>query len=165
MKKIKLTQNEFALVDNNVYEKLNRYKWCVHKRRGIFYASRGVTTTKYAGIKGIHMHRVIMGVIDPKLFVDHINGDGLDNRKKNLRICTNAENARNAKAKTRNRSGYKGVSLHRINKDGMQTWRSRICMDGKDISLGVYRSKREAARAYNTAAIKMFGRFAKVNSI
>lgn len=91
--------------------------------------------------------------------IDHKNGNGLDNRLKNLRIATESENSRNQNKRRTNKSGFKGVSWGtRDNK-----WRSYITINGKFKSLGYYSSKEDAAKAYDKAAIKYFGEFAKTN--
>jgi len=108
-----LSQNKFAIVDADDYERLNKYKWCVSKTRHTNYAMR---RTKGKRVKGkrvkrktIMMHRFILNA--PRgLVVDHINHNGLDNRKSNLRLCTRAENSYNSRSFNNKSSKYKGVS-------------------------------------------------------
>ena len=111
MKKITLTQGKEAIVDDDDYEMLMEYKWCAQKRiTGIFYVARS-TPKDSSGKQKILllMHREITNA--PKgMEVDHINGNPLDNRKENLRICTNQQNAMNRGKRSDNTSGYKGVS-------------------------------------------------------
>lgn len=97
MKSISLTKGKFAKVDDEDFEELNKYKWCAGEIKGIWYAYRG----KREGliVKRISMHRLIMKAEKRWDIVDHINHDGLDNRKINLRIVTNSENLRNRKPK------------------------------------------------------------------
>lgn len=91
--------------------------------------------------------------------VDHINGNGLDNKLKNLRICTNQENQQNRYNQSNNKSGYKGVGWHKTTKK----WRARISINNQLIHLGLFQNKIEAAKAYDIMASKHFGNFAKLN--
>lgn len=155
MKKIKLTRGRFALVDDEDFDYLNEFKWNAFGDR---YAGRA------PGARGkqklILMHRLIMQTPNG-MVTDHINGNGFDNRKTNLRVCRHVDNTRNNKLSKRNTSGYKGVFWQAsINK-----WRARIRVDRKLISLGSYVTREEAAVAYNSGAIKYYGRFAKLNDI
>jgi hypothetical protein len=152
MKKVPLTQGEFALVDDEDYVLVSQYKWHLHKGR----------KTNYARIKNKHicttMHRMVL--VNPEGLVDHINGNGLDNRKENLRVCTNAQNIRNM-VKTSGSSKYKGVTWDkRCNK-----WAAAIWLNYKRIHLGRYSSEIDAAKAYNEAAIRLFGDFANLNTV
>jgi len=105
------------------------------------------------------MHREIMHI--PKGMVcDHINGNGIDNRKKNLRQGTYAQNSWNRpKAKGKSRSIYKGVSLHK--KD--LKWQAQICVQGQRKYLGRFQNQLDAAKAYDHAAKKYYGQFAVLN--
>ena len=91
------------------------------------------------------------------IHIDHRNRNGLINLKANLRLCTNAENGRNRKKNRNNTSGYKGVFKFR------DRWLARIGVDMKSVHLGVFKDKKEAALAYNEAAIKYHGKFALIN--
>ena len=96
-----------------------------------------------------------------KRCVDHVDGNRMNNHHENLRYATHSENSRNMKRHTDGSSIYKGVSLHtQANK-----WWARIMISGKPLSLGLFEDEREAAEAYNTAAIEHFGNFAKINII
>jgi len=106
------------------------------------------------------LHRLIMDAsIDEQ--VDHKNGDRNDNRKNNLRLCTNIQNAQNRKLLKNTISGYKGVTWH----NSSNMWVSRIGVNGQRKTLGYFRDKIDAAKAYNEAAIKYFGEFAKLNDL
>jgi hypothetical protein len=107
------------------------------------------------------IHRVIMNCPEG-MDVDHINGIRTDNRRCNLRICTRSQNAANSKIRVDSKTGYKGVSTSSRNK---KKWEARITVNYKVIQLGTYLSPEEAAKAYNLAALKYFGEFAKLNTL
>src|SRR3990167_4594031 len=114
MKKVKLTQNQYALVDNSDYEELSKFKWYAKLDEKIksFYAGRNVRNEdgKYCG-QSIGMHRQILNPAR-NLLIDHVNHNTLDNRKSNLRLVSYAENQYNKRISKRNTSGYKGVSWY-----------------------------------------------------
>lgn len=154
MPKIALTKGKFTIVDKDVFKYLNEVKW--------FYLSPGYAarTIRLKGNKFQKqlMHRVIMNA--PKsLEVDHINGNKLDNRLKNLRLCTKAENHRNRGLQKSNTSGYKGVHWHKKTKK----WLVRIAFNGKRYHLGYFTDIRKAGRAYDAAAKKYHKHFANLN--
>jgi hypothetical protein len=156
MKKISIIPGLSALVDDEDFEYLNQWKWYASQSRNTVYATRkqcDFPTT-------ISMHRVILNAPDG-VQVDHINGYGLDNRKENLRLCTNAENACNGRLRKNNTSGFRGVTWR--NRD--KKWRAQITVDGKCISLGLFKDAREAAIAYDQAALKYHGTFSTLNNI
>ncbi len=104
------------------------------------------------------MHRELLQVPAGK-FTDHIDGDGLNNQRRNLRICTRAENQRNRRIYDDSVSGYKGISWHKR----LGKWRATIKVDGIQISLGCFTSAKKAAHVYDDAAIKYYGEFARPN--
>ena len=150
--------DKIVLIDDCMYDELNRYKWYLSKYRN--YATRSHTAK---GKKNtIYMHRIILGLsFKDKKHSDHINGNGLDNRFSNLRICTNQQNMYNKGISSRNTSGFKGVCW----KTRDEKWESKITKEGKRIALGHYDCPVEAAKSYNKAAIKYHGKFAKLNEI
>jgi len=161
-KLLPLSQNKFAIVDPDDYDRLSKYKWCVSKTRHTNYAMR---RTKGKRIKGsrvgrkvIMMHRCIMNA-PPHLVVDHINHNGLDNRKLNLRLCTRAQNNRNRRPFCLNGSGYKNVSWDKYRKRFLASIRCK----GKYYNLGRFKSEIKAARAYDKKARELFGDFACLN--
>lgn len=133
---IPLTQDQNAVVDAADYEWLNQWNWVAYKNphTQTFYASRRPS---------IHMHRVIMGAPQGVL-VDHKNHDTLDNRRSNLRLCTNQQNQQNRRLSKGNTSGFKGVSWHR----GTKKWAARIRVGGKQKTIGYFSDPKEAANAY-----------------
>lgn len=162
-REIPLTKGKVAIVDAADYDWLNQWKWHaqIRRRTGLWYAHRKIWIGRMEGkkhMRDVSMHRQILGLErgDPQI-IDHANGDGLDNRRENLRFCTYTQNAQNSRIRKDNKSGYKGVYLHLPGR-----WRSRIKVDGRYICLGVYKNPEEAAEAYRRAAQKYFGEFARL---
>jgi hypothetical protein len=143
--------NAKAIVDDEDFDWLSKSNWALDARG---YARRNNLQKK--GSK-IFMHREIMGVagVDGVL-IDHKNGNPLDNRKENLRLCTNAQNSRNRAKSQSNKSGYKGVSWHKSDKK----WQARIGLGGKVAFLGNFDSPEKAHAAYCAAAALVHGEFA-----
>ena len=163
MKMIKLTQGQFALVDDDMYEDLDKHKWCadLNKSMNKYYAiRRGKKLDGNNCGKKLYMHRVVSGAIQGEV-IDHINRNTLDNRGINLRKCTKSENAMNRGAQGNNSSGYKGVSFDK----SRNKWSVDIWIAGKKNTLGRFPSKNDAARAYNLAARMYHGEFAYTNII
>lgn len=160
MKKIPLTKGLFALVDDDDFEWLNNYKWHAHKddkTKDGYYAMR-----KHPDRNSTQaMHRIIMCISDPKIKIDHRNGNRLDNQRHNLRICTHADNMKNVKLNSKNTSGFKGVVFRKDS--GL--WRARIGVNGKRITLGHFNTAEEAAIAYNEASDKFHGQYGNPNHI
>ena len=159
---IPLTQGKFALVDEADYADLIRHSWSANRNRSgynghhdTFYAVRSKPG------QTIRMHRQVMDA-GPDQVVDHINHNGLDNRRCNLRLCSIAENARNTQGwRKRSSSRYKGVSYRRRS----NKWRAAITYKRKQLSLGQFDSETDAARAYNEKARELFGEFAYLNDV
>jgi len=154
---IALTRGFEAIVDDEDYDMLIAMgKWCTNGNRGNIYAVRNEKRNGKKIIIG--MHRIIMN--EPNgLCIDHINGDALDNRKSNLRICSHAENIRNGKKGKNCSSSYKGVGWFKLRKK----WRARIMIDYKDKHLGLFSNEIDAAKAYDEAARELHGEFARLN--
>lgn len=107
-----------------------------------------------------YFHRLVMNAKDGGV-VDHINRDKLDNRKSNLRVCTQAENVINKRLQKNNTTGYRGVHLYkRVNR-----YQAYIKKDGKRRHIGMFPTAEEAAKEYNKHAIKLFGEFAVLNEV
>ena len=157
-RKIYLGDGESAILDLQDYFRLRGFKWFLSGNKTNLYASR----TYKIGHKKVtikSMHRDITNV--PKdLVVDHINGNGLDNRRENLRLATHAQNMYNRpKIKSKTSSPFIGVYFdNRIPK-----WTAKIRFQGKRIYLGSFKSEIDAAKAYDAAALKYHGQFAKLN--
>ena len=150
MKLISLSQGKYAKIDDEDFERVNKYKWYYSKKHGamIRREPRGISWM---------MHRFILNA--PKhLEVDHKNGDNIDNRRENIRLCTHADNMRNRKV-GKNVSGYKGV------RNNHGKWQAYINFNNKFIYLGNFYDKKEAARKYNEAAKVYFGEFARLNTV
>lgn len=156
-RRIRLTQGKFAIVDSEDYARLIRYKWCAVKCYNTFYAVRKNRGKNARG--NIRMHRVIIGV-DKGYSVDHINHNGIDNRRSNLRAATHAENLRNTLRRCSNESSrYRGVCWNKTNKK----WRSNITVNFEQKHLGYFSDEISAAKAYDAAAKKYHCEFAVLN--
>ena len=155
MKRIPLTQGKFAIVDDDMFEYLNQWNWWADKGRNTYYAAR------HEGNKKIYMHRFIMKAKNRRIFIDHINDNGLDNRKCNLRLCNAAQNIVNSRGRKNRSSQYKGVSWCKsINK-----WEAFITVDYKKTGLGYFIVEEKAARARDKAVLKQYGEFARLNNV
>lgn len=146
-----------AIVDAADYEWLMQWRWyCARDPRKSDYA-RGTVNGKH-----MLMHRFITGA-PAGVMIDHINGDGLDNRRENLRHADHSRNKQNAKRRSqRFTSRYKGVHKEPIYG---HKWIAQLCVNGKVVVVGRCDSEEEAARAYNEAALRHFGEFAHINEI
>jgi len=148
---IPLTQGKVTIVDAEDYKRLSKDKWYAANTGGKFYACRSIKQ------RTISMHREIMG--EPKgMFVDHIDGNGLNNRRSNLRVCTPAQNVQNRRCMGGS-SGYKGVSF--IKRDNK--WKAEITLNRRRIHIGHFADEISAAKAYDRKAAELFGEFAYLN--
>ena len=159
MKVIPLTQGKFAKIDDDDFRRVSQWKWCaINKGGGRFYAGRQIGKRPFR--KLLRMQNLIMPPLDGFL-VDHIDGNTLNNCRSNLRLASELQNLRNRKLGSKNTSGFKGVWLHRKSNQ----WVARIGVNYKYLFLGMFDDKKEAARAYDMAAEKHFGEFAKTNAM
>lgn len=168
MKKIPLTQGQYTIVDDEDFEMLSKWKWGLRKSwGGRRYAVRWqfVPTSERGGrkrySKDVYLHRYLMEVTERNIFVDHINGDSLDNRKKNLRLCTQSQNQCNRGPSKKSSSGYKGVTF--LKREGL--WRATIKYQNKTYRKDRLQTKELAALAYNKMAKELHGEFAYQNKV
>lgn len=151
MKKIKLSTGEYALIDDEDRLLVSSFSWT--NAHGYAQATLNRTT--------IRMHRLVLGMTNPKQPIDHINGNKLDNRKANLRLCTPSQNRMNTQKSSANKSGYKGVCWKKNTND--KHWCATIYKNYKQYHLGYFSTRAGAARAYDRAALKLHGEFARLN--
>lgn len=147
--KIPLTRGKFAIVDAQDAEIVQQYRW--------FYLGSGYAARYASGSKGRKMtlmHRELMGA-GPDQLVDHVNHDGLDNRRVNLRVCSKAENQRNQRRNSKNTTGHKGVSYDKVR----GKFAANIQVDGRQIALGRFDAIEDAVSAYEVAAKRYHGDF------
>jgi hypothetical protein len=152
MKRIRLTHGQFALVDDEDFERINAHKWQAQwvPKQGSFRAVRNSCGER------VLMHREVMRA-SPGEEVDHRFHDTLDNRKEKIRVCTRSQNKQNSRRYSRNLAGLKGVDKFK------NRWRARIHVDSKTECLGFFDLRTEAALAYDVAAAAKFGEFACPN--
>jgi hypothetical protein len=156
-RRIPLGENEFAVVDQKDYYRVAKFHWCLAGYGKKVYVTRsyriGLEQTK-----SVRMHREIMQPPEGVL-VDHKNGDTLDNRRSNLRLATHTQNMQNRRKRKNTASKYVGMWR---DKERNQ-WAVRLTFNKKKIWLGRFDSEIEAAKAYDRAAKKYFGEFARLN--
>jgi AP2 domain/HNH endonuclease len=155
MKTISLTRGKFALVDDEDHERLSKFKWHPCTR----YAQRYVMIRAGKSIRML-MHRELLGLEagDPR-HVDHVDGNGLNNQKSNLRFATRAQNAMNSKTYRSNNSGFRGVSFYKR----AGKFQAHIQTNCRHKGLGLFDTAEEAARTYDSAAVRLHGEFARLN--
>lgn len=153
VKEISLTGGLVALVDDEDWPLISQHNWRAQKSDTTYYALTGASETAW-----ISLHRLITEAT-PDQTVDHKDGDGLNNRRSNLRVCTREQNSANRRLGVNNKSGYKGVCW--VRKRGK--WLAQISVDKKHYTLGAFADPWEAAQAYNKAALAAWGEFALLN--
>lgn len=161
---IPLTQDYWAMVDAEDYERVMQFKWQVD----VDYHPNGVVKGIYAtsglpreGKKPTtqKLHRFILGVTNPQIHIDHENHNGLNCRRYNLRLSDATRNQWNSRRKYNSISGFKGVDFYKM----LGKWRARINVNRETIYLGFFDSAEDAARAYDAAALRYHGEFALTN--
>ena len=155
MKEIKLTRGAVALVDDADFDCLSKHKWSlVPGNGGTPYAAAQIKNAD-GEWRFRRMHRFLMNPSDPSVYVDHRNGDGLDNRRENLRLATPQENARN-RSTWSNKTGFRGVNVRH---DCRLKFQAIIRVNGILITIGYFATAPEAAKAYDNAAKEYFKEF------
>jgi hypothetical protein len=157
-------RNEYAVVDAEDVSIANKYDWYLQKstRGRTSYAVKTIydkQTKKYIQLR---MHRFILGLTDNKVLVDHINGNGLDNRRENLRIATNSQNQTNRSVSSISKLGVKGVTF--VDKNKNRKYCAYVTVDKKWIG-SYHKTLKEAALAYNEMAKKYYGEYARLNEV
>lgn len=161
MKLIPLTRGLSAMVDDEDYDYLNKFKWHAVKSRYTFYAVTNNFDKSISSKKSLCMHRMIIDVLEKPVLVDHADRDGLNNQKYNLRECSHSSNCANRKSRVNSTSNYIGVSWCKKAKK----WKPQIMKDGKRTYLGAFKDEKYAALVYNEAAKRIHGEFANLNKI
>jgi hypothetical protein len=158
-RRIYLDEGLWTIVDSQDYYRFGCFKWYLTAKDGKFYAVRNLTVDN-TKTKMISMHREIINA--PKgLLVDHKNTDSLDNRRENLRLATRSQNMQNMKKKNKDKATSRFIGIWFDKSAG--NWPSKITVNGKKIHLGRFHNEIDAARAYDRAAIKYRGEFARLN--
>lgn len=153
MREIVLSNRKKCKVDDSDFQFLSQFSWSESKSLNTSYAiCRAWIGNRWHSLT---MHRLIMKL--SKRHVDHINGDGLDNRRSNLRFCTQSQNAANARNKKR-KAPYRGVTKTKYGR-----YHARATIDGRREHLGVFDCPKEAARAYDKRVKERWGKFATTN--
>ena len=156
-KYIPLNQGKFSLVSSADFDSLSEFKWsALSTTNGFHYAVRHTRVSEGVPGRTVYMHRQVLGV-EKGTEVDHINGDRLDNRRENLRVCTREQNCSNVAISKTNTSGFKGVTWHKSKK----RWLAMIRFGGRKITLGAFKDRLEASECYNEACRSLHGEFAR----
>lgn len=159
MKLIPLTQGKFAMVDDADYDEISKHNWYTHGSRHTFYAYRKTSGSR-ANRKSLIMHRVLLGVTDSTIHIDHRDGNGLNNQRSNIRVATASQNMANRR-KIGGVSKHLGVYYNKVAKK----WASAVSKNNVKYRLGYFDNENDAAIAYNKKAIELHGDFAKLNIV
>lgn len=162
MKSVHLPGGYVAFVDDDLWPLVRLYTWHVAKSRNTYYAWTNVRHPEKEELaytrKG--MHQLVMGTqLGDGQQIDHVDGNGLNNQRSNLRFATTQQNMANRQAMSGGSSSYKGVHWDKRT----QKWRAQISVNGKQRHLGVFTDELEAAQAYDKAALEAHGEFARLN--
>lgn len=164
MKTIEIKSKKYGihhlLVDDEDFEKVNKYKWHIDKSRNKIYATTAIYNNKV--LTNVRVYRIILG--DSYKLIDHKDGNGLNNQKSNLRPCTHAQNMYNSGPKSNNTSGYKGVYYSKTRR-GTKKYIAQIGINGKMKFIGCFYNPVDAAIAYNRVASELHGEFANLNLV
>ena len=160
---IQISKDHSAIIDDDDTIVVNKYNWHIKPGRQTVYAETSVWLSKEKRVSTISMHRLILGLrIGDKRQVDHVDGNGLNNSKSNLRIASSKQNAHNRPSQNGSISRYKGVTFHKR----IKKWHAYIRVDNKLLHLGYHESEDCAAIAYNNAALKYFDKdFVRLNNV
>ncbi|MCP3682108.1 MAG: endonuclease [bacterium] len=153
---IPLTKGRVAIVDKKDYDRCMQFKWHSDIHTRVVYGRSRMNGKK------VRLHRFILGLTDPKIITDHIDGNGLNNRRSNLRVCSMSQNnagKRNGYEKAT--SKYKGVYWNK----GKKKWHTAVTFHYKRKHVGYYDSEIKAAEAYNKEVLIIWGEFAVLNKI
>lgn len=160
MKEIQLNHGIIALVDDEDFDRVNQFKWYGYKNGRTTYCIRNIRINGKRSSQSLH--HFILNIQNAKLNkieVDHISGNGLDNQKHNLRVCSHSENMMNQRSKKNGSSKFVGVSWNKRDNN----FQSEIRYNGIRYYLGTYKSEIDAARAHDNKAKELFGEFANLN--
>src|SRR6185437_1781145 len=149
-----LTQGKVAIVDAADFDYLNQWKWHADPAMGGKWRAARTERMPNGKRRKVYMHKALL-LVDPGVDVDHRDGDGLNNRRSNLRAATRQQNAFNSGRQHDNTSGHVGVSWHRLNNG----WQAYIYVNRKRIHLGHFKNKADAVRAREEAARRIHGEF------
>ena len=161
MKYIKLTRGYFTIVDDEDFDWLNQWKWSARKIGNTVYAARSVKKPKSRNSVVVAMHREILGLKDRLEYCDHIDHNGLNNQRSNLRKCTPSQNIINIEKRAGTTSKFRGVCYY-PNRDKFMAY---ISKDSRRHYLGWFHSEQDAAAAYNAKARELHGEFATMNDL
>jgi hypothetical protein len=155
---IELTKGQYSLIDSWNIDEVQEWNWCAMdtKSSRTIYAGRHIKIPKTRKSICIKLHCLVLPP-DKGLMIDHINGNGLDNRRSNLRMCTHAQNKQNVAMTSFNTTGFKGIAWNK----NLQRWHAKIQVNGVNHSLKYHYTKEAAHAAYCEAAKRLHGEFAR----